>query len=188
MARPASREPSSKSPAGTTSSRAAIYRLKLSDIPGRPGVYLYPTLEVVPSNRKTDPFLAHSAVPISFTDEDINQVLHGNYVVKVVYLPDPQFQDLAATGTGEIVSSLLEPGVDPIAEASRRGNILLDHPHGQHRPGSAETPAMDAPSTYQPKPPMPPQMPPGMAPGASGRPADDALWHDGTERPTDDAR
>ena len=39
--------------------QAAIYRLKLSDIPNRPGVELYPTLEVVPGNAKTATFLAH---------------------------------------------------------------------------------------------------------------------------------
>src|SRR5262249_23516016 len=32
--------------------QAAIYRLKLSDIPNRPGIDLYPTLEIVPSNAK----------------------------------------------------------------------------------------------------------------------------------------
>src|SRR5581483_3552557 len=137
----------------------------------RPGGYLSPSREVVPSNAKTDPFLAHTAVPISFTDEDINQVLQGNYIIKVIYLPDPQFQDLAATGTGEIVSSLLEPGVDPIAEAHRRGNILCIVRMGNIDLEAPETPAMDAPSQYQPKPPMPmmPAMPPkGMVPGAPG--------------------
>src|SRR4029079_5053230 len=74
--------------------QASIYRLKLSDIPHRPGVELYPTLEVVPSTMKTATFLAHCAVPISFTEEDFDQVTPGNFVVKVIYLPDPQFQDL----------------------------------------------------------------------------------------------
>ena len=68
---------------------------------------LYPTLEVVPSTVKTDSFLAHSAVPVSFTEEDFEQVAAGNFVVKVIYLPDPSFQELAATGLGEIVSTRL---------------------------------------------------------------------------------
>src|SRR5439155_21174695 len=120
------------------------------------------------SNAKTDPFLAHTAVPISFTDEDINQVLQGNYIIKVIYLPDPQFQDLAATGTGEIVSSMLEPGVDPIAEAHRRGNILGIIRMGNIDLEAPETPAMDAPSPYQPKPLAPVMPPKGMVPGAPG--------------------
>src|SRR5262249_23027938 len=87
---------------------AAIYRLKLSDIPNRPGVELYPTLEVVPAGARAQAFLAHSAVPVSFTEEDFEQVASGNFVVKVIYLPDPQFQDLASTGPDEVVSSRLE--------------------------------------------------------------------------------
>ena len=137
--------------------QAAIYRLKLSDIPNRPGVELYPTLEVVPGNAKTATFLAHSAVPVTFTEEDFNQVAAGNYLVKVIYLPDPQFQDLAATGTDEVISSRLEPGVDPIAEAHRRGSILLVVRLGNIDLEAPNTPAMDAPSPYVPRPPAFPQ-------------------------------
>jgi len=134
--------------------QSAIYRLKLSNFSARPefaGMDLYPTLEVVPGNRKTDAFLAHSAVPVAFTDNDFEQVRSGNYLVKVIYLPDPQFQETAATGTGceEIVSSPLEPGVDPVAEASRRGSILLIIRMGNIDLEAPNTPAMDAPSPYQ---------------------------------------
>src|SRR5206468_1188361 len=131
--------------------QAAIYRLKISDIANRPGLELYPTLEVVPSNSKTDPFLAHSSVPISFTDEDFDQVAAGNFVVKVIYLPDPQFQDLATTGPDEVVSSRLEPGVDPIAEAHRRGSILLVVRVGNILLEMPHSPAMDEPNPYMGK-------------------------------------
>ncbi len=142
--------------------QAAIYRLKLSDIPNRPGLELYPTLEVVPTNAKTSTFLAHSAVPVTFTEEDFNQVASGNYLVKVIYLPDPQFQDLAVTGTDEVISSRLEPGVDPIAEAHRRGSILLVVRLGNIDLEAPNTPAMDAPSPFAPKmPPAPAAVPPG---------------------------
>jgi hypothetical protein len=104
--------------------QAAIYRLKLTNIPDRPGVELYPTLEVAPVTPRTDAYLAHSPIPIQFTDEDLDQVLSGNFVTKVIYLPDPEFQELAASGVAELVSTRLEPGADPIAEADRRGSIL----------------------------------------------------------------
>ena len=64
-------------------------------------------------------------MPVTFTDEDFDQVAAGNYIVKVVYLPDPQYQDLATLGTDEVVSSRLEPGKNPVAEAQRRGSLLL---------------------------------------------------------------
>jgi hypothetical protein len=125
--------------------QAAIYRLKLSDIPNRPGVELYPTLEVVPCTERTATFLAHAAVPVNFTEDDFEQVAAGNFIVKVIYLPDPQFQDLAATGPDEVVSSRLEPGVDPIIEAKRRGSILAIIRLGNIDLEAPNTPPMDAP-------------------------------------------
>jgi hypothetical protein len=144
--------------------QASIYRLKLSDIPNRPGVELYPTLEVVPAKAKTCTFLAHSAVPVAFTEEDFDQVAAGNFVVKVIYLPDPQFQDLAATGPDEVVSSRLEPGVDPIVEAKRRGCILLVVRLGNIDLEAPNTPSMDAPNPFAACPPGAPAgvLPPGM--------------------------
>lgn len=157
--------------------QASIYRLKLSNIPNRPQLELYPTLEVVPSKPKTCTFLAHSAVPIVFTEEDFDQVAAGNFVVKVIYLPDPQFQDLAVTGPDEVVSSRLEPGVDPIIEAKRRGSILLVVRLGNIDLEAPNTPAMDAPNPFAPQVPAlpagvkPPALPlPPGAPGPQGLP------------------
>lgn len=124
--------------------QASIYRLKLTDMPNRPGLELYPTLEVVPANIKTEAFLAHSSVPITFTDEDLDQVTSGNYLVKVIYLPDPQYQDLATTD--EIVSTRLEPGVDPVAEACKRGSILLVVRVGNIDLEAPNTPPLNAPA------------------------------------------
>ncbi|HYO25775.1 MAG TPA: hypothetical protein VEQ85_12600 [Lacipirellulaceae bacterium] len=105
-------------------SQGAIYRLKLTNVPDRAGVELYPTLEIAPVTPRTDAYLAHSPIPVQFTDEDLDQVLSGNFVTKVIYLPDPEFQELALAGVETLVSTRLDPGVDPIAEADRRGAIL----------------------------------------------------------------
>lgn len=104
--------------------QGAIFRLKLSNIPGRPGVELYPTLEIGPTMPRTAAFLAHNAIPVAFTEEDFDQVLSGNFVTKVIYLPDPEFQELALAGVETLVSTRLDPGVDPIVEADRRGSIM----------------------------------------------------------------
>ena len=62
-------------------------------------------------NPKTVTFLAHSSVPVTFTDDDFNQVVAGNLVVKVIYLPDREYADFATVaGAEEIVSTRLEPG------------------------------------------------------------------------------
>jgi hypothetical protein len=160
--------------------QGAVYRLKLSKIEGRPGVDLYPTLEVVPVNPKTEAFLSHSSVPVEFTAEDFKQIAEGNYVVKVIYLPDPQFQDVAGTGPDEILSTRLEPGADPITEAMRRGSILLVirmgnmHQELEHTPpinagAGSGRPPIAIPGVMVPPPGMMPYGPmPGVLVGPGG--------------------
>jgi hypothetical protein len=151
--------------------QGGIYRLKLSGIQGRPGLELYPTLEVAPATLKTATYLAHSSVPLNFTDEDFEQVVAGNMLIKVIYLPDPQYQDLAAVaGPAEVISTRLEPGVDPVSEARRRGEVLL-----VIRMGNIDLrtqPPLEAPGAFSGPPPgfggPPPGIggpPPGFGPG-----------------------
>lgn len=102
--------------------QGATYRLKLAGIPGRDAP-LYPTLQVFPAHPTTDAYLAHNSIPIALTAEDLDQIASSNYVTKVIYLPDARFQDLVAD-VDVLVSTRLEPGVDPIAEADRRGTIM----------------------------------------------------------------
>jgi hypothetical protein len=113
-------------PARYNFNQGYIYRLKISKIPGRAERSLYPTIEVAPTTPATDAYLAHNAIPVQFTQEDFDQVIDGgNFVTKVIYLPDPKYQELAPSGVETLVSTRLEPGIDPILEADKRGTILL---------------------------------------------------------------
>jgi hypothetical protein len=148
--------------------QGGIYRLKVTDVPNRPGLELYPTLEVRPANARTCTFIAHSSVPVGFTEEDFEQVAAGNLVVKVVYLPNPEFQELAVAGPDEVVSTRLEPGVDPILEATRRGSVLLVIRLGNIDLEAPNTPALNAPPSV-PGMGMPGMPGPGMGmPGMPG--------------------
>jgi hypothetical protein len=165
--------------------QGARYRLKLTNLPGRPGVELYPTLEVGPSGPKTEAFLAHNNVPVAFTDEDFKQIADGNYIVKVVYLPDPQFQDVAGTGTDEILSTRLEPGQDPIQEAMRRGSILLVIRMGNIDQEAPNTPPLSAPVPAGPPPGTSPPMKFGPTmPGMMVPPVQVPNWGMGPGGPT----
>jgi hypothetical protein len=101
-------------------------------------------------------------VPISFTEEDFKQISEGNYVVKVIYLPDPQYQELAGACTEEIISTRLEPGADPLLEAQRRGCILLVIRMGNVDQEAPNTPPLDMPGPNSN--PMQGMVPPGMVP------------------------
>lgn len=111
-------------PARQNFPQGGLYRLKVTDIVGREGVELYPTLELALATPRTGAYLAHNSVPVQFTEEDLDQVLTGNFVTKVIYLPDPEFAGPALAGIDTLVSTRLEPGIDPIEEADRRGSIL----------------------------------------------------------------
>jgi hypothetical protein len=104
--------------------QGGTYRLKLKNIPGHEGAELYPTIEVGPGTPRTEAYMAHAYTPVQFTQEDFDQVMRGNLVIKVIYLPDPEFQGLALTGVETLVSTRLDPNVDPVVEADRRGSIL----------------------------------------------------------------
>jgi hypothetical protein len=104
--------------------QGASYRLKFTNIPGRDGLVLYPTLQVYPTHPQTAAFLSHNTVPVQLTDEDLDQIQANNFVTKVIYLPSPQHQELAIAGVETLVSTRLDPGLDPVAEADRRGTIL----------------------------------------------------------------
>ena len=104
--------------------QGGIFRLKVTNIEGRPGLSLYPTLEIGMASPRTSAYLAHAAIPIQFTQEDFDQVTAANFVTKVIYVPDPEYQELALAGIDTLVSTRLDPGVDPVPEADRRGAIL----------------------------------------------------------------
>src|SRR5207245_9785614 len=126
-----------------------------------------PTPEGMPSNARTATFIAHSAVPVGFTEEDFEQVTAGNLVVKVVYLPNPEFQELAVAGPDEVVSTRLEPGVDPLMEATRRGSVLAVIRLGNIDLEAPNTPGLHTPPMMPGMGGMPLQVPPGgIMPGA----------------------
>jgi len=107
---------------GVSSGQTMSFRL--SDIPAHAGLELNGTIELPPIGAQTRTFLQHNVIPIEIHNEDVDQASSGNLVTKVIYLPKPEHQELALAGVETLVSTRLDPGIDPIAEAARRGHIL----------------------------------------------------------------
>lgn len=107
--------------------QSAVYQLVFGNIPGEgwEGVSLYPTLEVRAAHPNTMSYLAHNTVPVEITNEDLEHVRSNNMVTKVIYLPDPQFQARAIAGVETLVSTTLDPGIDPIQQAEKMGTIMV---------------------------------------------------------------
>jgi len=107
---------------------ATKHRLKLGRIPGFADRELYPSLEFPPTTSLTQGFLSNNPIVIEFTEEEFLMVASGKEVTKVFFLPDPEFQELYAIGieppTPVMASYELDPGIDVILEADRRGTVL----------------------------------------------------------------
>lgn len=107
---------------GATSGKTV--RFPITEFPGREGLKLFASLEVAPVIKDTAMYVEHNSIPLQITEEDIDQATSGNLVTKVVYLPAPQFQEYAIAGVETLVTTRLDPGVDPVVEAQRRGKVL----------------------------------------------------------------
>jgi hypothetical protein len=81
-------------------------------------------LDVYPANSSSEAYLSHNSVPFEITVADLEYVASGNFLTKVAYLPDSRAKQLAIANVETIVSSRLDPGIDPIVEADRRGTVL----------------------------------------------------------------
>lgn len=96
----------------------------LAEIQGREGQQIAGSIQIVAPTVGTAAFIRHNAIPVHFSDEDFDQVTSGNFVTKAIFLPDPEFQELAIAGVETLVSTRLDSGVDAVAEADKRGAIL----------------------------------------------------------------
>lgn len=99
----------------------ATHHLLITKVPGRAGVELYATLDLEKITADTGAYLTHNAIPINITSEDVEQVLAGQLLTKAIYFP----QSTSPLSTIEtIVSSKVDPGIDLIKEAQRRGILI----------------------------------------------------------------
>jgi hypothetical protein len=135
--------PAYEAPCRFNVERDRTYRLKLSNIPNRPGLDLYPTLEARPGDARAQEFLAHTFVPILLTPADIEEAVGGTVVTKVLYLPRLRPAEEATAGkkpTADVVGDTpdtitgvfeareltgsLRAKRDPLRQAALDGTIL----------------------------------------------------------------
>ena len=96
----------------------------LLEIPEYEALELSGSLETARLSEAAKTFVAHSAIPIAITREEIDAAAAAKFVVKVVYLPRPERAESPLAGVETLVTERLNPGVDPLAEAKRRGEVL----------------------------------------------------------------
>ncbi len=78
------------SPAQTRLAVGHTYRLKITGLPGFPGVDLYPSVEILDQLHPPQGHEDVYSIPLVITQDEIAKALEGRMVTKVVYLEPPR--------------------------------------------------------------------------------------------------
>ncbi len=97
-----------------------VYRCKLSGMPEYPGVELFPSIELIDRLHPPAGQAGRFPIPVSFTTEEINAVLNGQLVVKVIYVEQPDLA-LPVDHDEPLRTQEIESRHNPLAEADLLG-------------------------------------------------------------------
>ena len=98
------------------------YRLAVGDLPGRPGVVLYPTVEIRGS-MFLSPKLRNADFPatISFRDEELDKIALGTMLRKMIVLEKPDTAVPSPSSASEPIEVPLLADQDPMVQAQEHG-------------------------------------------------------------------
>lgn len=125
-----------------------IYRLEVTGFPKRPGLTLYPTLEVYGSLKlPAELSLAEFPVPIVFGEIDIEKILDGSLLTKVYYLEDPK-KARPERGKGDLpIEVQFHPRYNLVLESAKLGRPMLVFRLGNRTYESQELAQQSIPGT-----------------------------------------
>lgn len=157
-----------------------VYSIKLTRLPNREGVEIFPTVELINRLYPPEGTKTRFPVPIEITNEDISHAVSGLFVTRVVYLEDPDQALPRADKPGEQRSFDVSPTEDPLHVADRLGRPMAIVRIGSRVPADEELAAAGwSCAPIQIYPPLP----------AVTKPArlQDAIERHGSDVPRDDA-
>jgi hypothetical protein len=101
-----------------------VYRLRITNIPYEEGREVFPTVELIDRLHPPRGQEVRFAIPIEFTQEDLELALEGKYITRVVYLEDPNNAlPVSADKVGNESFDAL-PGEDPLEVADQIGRPM----------------------------------------------------------------
>lgn len=102
------------------------YRIKVTNIPERPGVDLYPVIEVVGHlHRPTNIDPGKFPIRVALSLEDLYDAIdRGRLVTQVIYLEDPAIAIPIKMTKDEVPLTELSPSEDPLRVASKLGRVM----------------------------------------------------------------
>ena len=113
-------------PADTTPRRAGlligqVYRLKVTQIAGYPGLEVYPTIEIIDRTYPPRGMEARFPIPVQISHQDLLLASEGKMVTRIVYLEDPEQALPVAERDGEQYWFDAGRGDDPLQIADAMG-------------------------------------------------------------------
>ena len=115
------------------------YRLRISEIPDRPGLELFPTVEAVGHLHRPasiDP--GKFPIRINFELDDLDDAARGRLVTQVVYLEDPELALPVDSTKDEIPFIAVNPTEDPLKVAAALGRVMAVVQVGGRKPTADE--------------------------------------------------
>ncbi len=112
------------------------YRFRLSQAGLYAGVELYPSIELIDRVFPPAGMETRFAIPIEFTDEELRMASYGEYIVRIVFVEDPELAlPLAEIGySGQRAIDVAEDQ-DPLAVADEYGRPIAVIRIGSKAPG-----------------------------------------------------
>ncbi len=116
-----------------------VFRFEINNLPELPGVSLYPTLEVRGSLSMTSKARPRDfPAPVILTRDDLQAVLRGTLVTKVIFLEHPERAIPTATTIESPLETTLPPNRDLLEEAREQGRTVLVFRIGQRQSTAEE--------------------------------------------------
>lgn len=156
-----------ESPALVGARPGYIYQFRLSNLTQGKNIALYPTIEVIGTLRLPPPLNGlQFPVPIVITDQDVEQVLAGSYITKVIALENPDRAAPVATSSDRPLETVVPPERNLLEEAWLLGRPMVVLRIGHRELSFEELAARAIPNTLLlpghmglGMPPVPPNVP-----------------------------
>jgi hypothetical protein len=98
-----------------------VYRLKVSNIPGREGLEVFPTVEVIDRLYPPPGQAARFPIPVVLTEEELKMATDGRYVLRVIYVEEPRTALPIRDEAGKQRYYEIAAGADAMEAADRLG-------------------------------------------------------------------
>jgi hypothetical protein len=102
-----------------------VYRFRVTEIPGHPGVEVFPTVEMVDRMYPPPGQALRFPVPVELTQRELEMAAEGRFITRIIYVEDPQLAlPIAEKASSETRWIEVRAGEDPLVTADALGRPI----------------------------------------------------------------